>query len=67
MMEEVKSMTPANVCPACGASFTCGMNAGMAECWCASLPPLLSVPDAHVGQCYCPDCLKQKIAEAGQR
>ncbi|WP_347249702.1 hypothetical protein [Zoogloea sp.] len=38
------------------------MNAGLDECWCASLPPALAVPEAHAGQCYCPDCLKAKIA-----
>nr|WP_296410080.1 hypothetical protein [Zoogloea sp.] len=38
------------------------MDAGLAACWCASLPPVLAVPEAPVGQCYCPDCLKKKIA-----
>lgn len=66
-MEDVKNVAPTNVCPACGACFTCGMNAGMAECWCASLPPVLSVPEAHAGQCYCPECLTKKIGEAALR
>ncbi|MDD3353204.1 cysteine-rich CWC family protein [Zoogloea sp.] len=56
--------TPTNVCPACGAAFTCGMNAGADSCWCASLPPVFAVPEAGAGQCYCPGCLKAKIAEA---
>lgn len=65
-IEDVQAGAGANRCPACGAEFVCGMNAGLTACWCASLPPLLAVPDAHVGQCYCPDCLRQKLAEAGQ-
>lgn len=60
-MEQQKGETATNICPACGAVFTCGMNAGLAECWCASLPPVLAVPEAHVGQCYCPACLRQRI------
>ena len=35
---------PTNTCPACGAAFTCGMQAGLTECWCAALPPLLALP-----------------------
>lgn len=53
-----------NVCPACGTSFTCGMAAGEASCWCASLPPLLAVPDARTeAACYCPACLTRLLAE----
>lgn len=66
-MEKNKEMPATNVCPACGAAFTCGMNAGLAECWCASLPPVLAVPAEHVGQCYCPACLKEKIEETAAR
>ena len=51
-----------NVCPACGAKFTCGMAAGEAECWCASLPPLLAVPEEGAGACYCLDCLRKLLA-----
>lgn len=47
----------ANICPRCGAGFTCGMQAGLPECWCASLPPLAAIPDSKLG-CYCPDCLR---------
>ncbi|MBK6652438.1 MAG: cysteine-rich CWC family protein [Zoogloea sp.] len=61
-MEEQRVTRATNICPACGAAFTCGMDAGLAACWCASLPPVLAVPESPVGQCYCPDCLKKKIA-----
>ncbi|MDT3670703.1 MAG: cysteine-rich CWC family protein [Aromatoleum sp.] len=46
-----------NLCSRCGAGFTCGMQAGWTECWCATLPVLETIPDAAAG-CYCPDCLK---------
>jgi hypothetical protein len=60
-MEQQKDEPARNICPACGAAFTCGMEAGLAECWCASLPPVLAVPEAHVGRCYCQACLRQRI------
>jgi ribosomal protein L34E len=66
-MEQKGKVSATNRCPACGAAFTCGMNAGLAECWCASLPPALDVPAipaGDVGACYCPDCLKRRIEEA---
>ncbi|MDD2989200.1 MAG: cysteine-rich CWC family protein [Zoogloea sp.] len=63
-MERRKDEAGRNICPACGAAFTCGMEAGLAECWCASLPPVLAVPEAHAGQCYCPACLRQRIESA---
>lgn len=67
-MDEAKKDVPlTNVCPACGARFTCGMAAGLEACWCASLPPVLAVPAADAGQCYCPDCLRKVIAEAEAR
>jgi len=43
-------------CPLCGGGFTCGMQAGPAECWCAQRPPLARGPGAATG-CYCPACL----------
>ena len=61
-MEQQKDDPARNICPACGAAFTCGMNAGLTECWCASLPPVRVAPEAHAGQCYCPACLRQRIA-----
>ncbi len=51
-----------NVCPRCGATFTCGMQAGHATCWCAGLPHL-PPPDPATPGCYCPDCLKILIAQ----
>lgn len=54
----------ANVCPRCGAPFSCGMQTGAEPCWCAALPPLSSIPDGQVG-CFCPDCLKAFVAAEG--
>lgn len=55
-----------NNCPRCGAAFTCGMEAGLPACWCASLPPMDGIPDAGIG-CYCPNCLKTLLPAAGER
>jgi uncharacterized protein (TIGR00290 family) len=44
-------------CARCGAPFECGMRAGLAECWCAKLPPV-KPSDAAAG-CYCPRCLSE--------
>ncbi|WP_374486756.1 cysteine-rich CWC family protein [Zoogloea sp.] len=69
-MEQNKNVAATNVCPACGAAFTCGMNAGLPECWCASLPPVLEVPSiapGDVGACYCPDCLRRRLEEVAAR
>ncbi|MDO8958740.1 MAG: cysteine-rich CWC family protein [Rhodocyclaceae bacterium] len=52
-------------CPRCGATFTCGMEAGQEKCWCADLPPLPI--DPVVPGCFCPDCLKLlSAAQPGQ-
>ncbi|MDZ4255015.1 MAG: cysteine-rich CWC family protein [Sulfuritalea sp.] len=57
---------PTSVCAQCGAQFRCGMEAGDAQCWCASLPPLLPLPapveGAAPATCLCPACLRQKLA-----
>ena len=64
-MESHRNAAPTNICPACGAAFTCGMNAGETSCWCAAYPPILAVPeDEQTGSCYCPDCLKRRIEAA---
>ena len=60
MQKEIDE-APTNICPACGAGFTCGMQAGQPECWCAAFPPLLAVPSAGAGSCYCPACLARMI------
>mgnify|MGYP002148135566 FL=1 len=60
MQKEINE-APTNICPACGAGFTCGMQAGQPECWCAAFPPLLAVPSAGAGSCYCPACLARMI------
>jgi len=46
-----------DACARCGALFECGMQAGLAECWCAKLPPI-APPDA-TASCYCPRCLAE--------
>lgn len=60
---------PTSVCPQCGAQFRCGMEGGDEECWCAGLPPLLSLPapadPAAPATCLCPACLKKKLFPAG--
>jgi len=51
-METRPDPAPTNICPACGAVFTCGMNAGETTCWCAAFPPVLAVPDdEQAGRC----------------
>ena len=60
-MSQENSEASTNICPGCGAGFTCGMQAGQPECWCAAFPPLLAVPSAGAGSCYCPACLAQMI------
>jgi hypothetical protein len=46
-------------CARCGAAFACGMKSGEAECWCASLPPL--VPEPGRG-CLCRACLENDLS-----
>lgn len=46
---------PGSRCARCGASFECGMEAGLDACWCARLPPV-ALTDPTAG-CYCPRCL----------
>jgi uncharacterized protein (TIGR00290 family) len=42
-------------CARCGATFECGMAAGLAHCWCAGAP---AVPiDPALAGCLCPRCL----------
>jgi hypothetical protein len=48
------------VCARCGATFECGMKAGVERCWCADLPPI--APSAAFANCLCPRCLHDEIA-----
>ena len=46
-------------CARCGATFECGMKAGVEHCWCADLPPI--APSAAFANCLCPRCLRDEI------
>lgn len=52
------AFTPARTvtCARCGTAFGCGLSA---ECWCASLPARLPLPDDKAEDCLCPDCLRR--------
>ena len=47
------------VCPACGASFTCGATGGQLQCWCCDLPHIMEM-NLNAG-CLCPTCLRREI------
>jgi uncharacterized protein (TIGR00290 family) len=52
------ALTPLSgeACARCGATFECGMKAGVEHCWCADLP---RVPiDPALAGCLCPRCLR---------
>jgi hypothetical protein len=52
-------------CPRCGASFTCGIAAGEAHCWCFDLPNVIWIDDEKVNEgCLCPACLRDAIKTA---
>jgi hypothetical protein len=53
------------VCARCGATFECGMKAGVERCWCADLPPI--APSAAFASCLCPRCLREAIAGRDRR
>lgn len=65
-MTTATAATAATTCPRCGRSFDCGAQDSSKPCWCASLPLL---PPEELGRlaatCYCPDCLKARLAELG--
>ncbi|HLB15074.1 MAG TPA: cysteine-rich CWC family protein [Burkholderiales bacterium] len=52
-----------DVCARCGATFECGMKAGVERCWCADLPRI--APDGTLAGCLCPRCLKEQVAQRG--
>jgi len=52
-----------DACARCGATFECGMKAGVERCWCADLPPI--APDVALAGCLCPRCLKELGAQRG--
>jgi diphthamide synthase (EF-2-diphthine--ammonia ligase) len=47
-------------CARCGATFECGMKAGVERCWCADLPAI--APSTAYETCLCPRCLRGEIA-----
>ncbi|WP_076564815.1 cysteine-rich CWC family protein [Janthinobacterium sp. TND4EL3] len=51
-------------CTRCGATFQCGQTDPQASgpCWCAALPPAVSVPVSSAIGCWCPACLQAHIA-----
>ncbi|MBP6280207.1 MAG: cysteine-rich CWC family protein [Rhodocyclaceae bacterium] len=51
-----------SICAKCGATFSCGMVAGEAHCWCEDLPKLMPL-DAEASACFCRPCLAREIAE----
>ena len=65
MNPSVPEAIPTNLCPRCGAAFTCGMRAGETACWCAAYPAAFAVPAPECvpdgGACYCPKCLAELI------
>lgn len=51
-------------CSVCGASFSCGAQAGADKCWCDELPPLSPLSPGQ--DCLCPSCLAKALeATAG--
>jgi uncharacterized protein (TIGR00290 family) len=51
-----------DACARCGATFECGMKAGVERCWCVALPPVKI--DAGLAGCLCPRCLQAVAAIA---
>jgi hypothetical protein len=41
-----------------------GAGAAAQPCWCTYLPASMPVPSAPGASCWCPECLKQHIAES---
>jgi hypothetical protein len=52
-------------CSKCGASFICGPQADMNECWCKELPPLSPITDGS--DCLCRACLSDRISTQPSR
>ena len=48
-----------DACARCGATFECGMKAGVERCWCADLP--LVPIDPVLASCLCPRCLQDVV------
>jgi uncharacterized protein (TIGR00290 family) len=45
-----------DACARCGATFECGMKAGVEHCWCANAPAVAIHP--ALAGCVCPRCLR---------
>jgi uncharacterized protein (TIGR00290 family) len=52
------ALTPlwGDACARCGATFECGMKAGVEHCWCVDVPPVAI--DTALAGCVCPRCLR---------
>jgi len=50
-------------CPHCGATFECGMEAGLDHCWCSELPGLTELDP--IKGCYCKRCLDTALRARG--
>jgi hypothetical protein len=46
-------------CPQCGAAFDCSPGG---DCWCATEPFRLPMPQAGTEDCLCPGCLRAAAA-----
>jgi uncharacterized protein (TIGR00290 family) len=49
-----------DACARCGATFECGMKAGVEHCWCTDTPPIAA--SVAYATCLCPRCLRDEIA-----
>ncbi|MEO7495654.1 MAG: cysteine-rich CWC family protein [Massilia sp.] len=52
-----------SMCARCGIEFHCAVaDGGDAPCWCMTAPAGLPLPDSAGATCWCPACLKERIA-----
>ena len=58
-------------CERCGTPFGCNAGGQPGSCWCSqeafSLPQPLPEEFAQLGDCVCPDCLREVAAELAER
>ncbi|HMW19284.1 MAG TPA: cysteine-rich CWC family protein [Accumulibacter sp.] len=62
--EPTPAQATQTACAACGTAFVCGAVAGLATCWCVTMPTMPAT-DLDVDRgCYCPACLQQRLSVA---